>query len=223
MFRKLVFIAAVLTAPLHAQQRDQIVIDRDKLGHLLAETPEQTDTVQSLVDWRASSPLLDFAVHGAHVCFAGPPGSYVLMRDVTTITIELDEQQRFRRFRVDRQTRGTEITIRGVQTPVPSDPAPVDPTPKKITRVTYVFEKDSHHVPRPVALALQRLNAAGIMASEFEEDTLDGSGRIPEQYAIPLAAAQQAGLPALVVQSHFAVVRVLKNPQTETEVMEAAK
>lgn len=221
--RMLTLIITTLAATLYGQTTDAIVVDQYRLGHLEAATPADTDTVQSIVEWRASSPLIDYAVSGQHVWFTGVPGTYTLTQDVLTITVQLTDDGKFQRFRVSRDSRTVPITIRG-QAPTPPTPTtPVDPSTKKISRVTYVFEKDTTTIPRPVALALQKLNAQGIMATEFEEDTRDGTDSIPDQYAIPLAAAQQAGLPALVVQSHFEVVRVVKSPTTEQQVLEAAK
>ena len=74
-----------------------------------------------------------------------------------------------------------------------------------------------------MALALEKLNKQGIVATEFEEDTVDGYGRTPAQYLIPLKAAREVGLPSLVVQSGLDVVRVVKNPEAESTVLEAAK
>lgn len=112
--------------------------------------------------------------------------------------------------------------------PGPSDPPPTDPPvdpEKKTTRVTYVFEKDQKNTPRPVAAALQRINASGsgVVATEFEEDTTDGDGQVPDQYKVALEAARKAGLPALVVQSGDTVLRVVKDPTTEAAVLEALK
>lgn len=102
---------------------------------------------------------------------------------------------------------------------------PLDPV-SDVDRVTYVYEKDDTVVPKPVAFALQKLNedaAKGIIASEFEKDTLNGNGQIPEQYKIALEAAKGAGLPALVVQAGEKVVKIVKNPSTEEHVAEALK
>lgn len=101
---------------------------------------------------------------------------------------------------------------------VPDKP-PVNPT--RIDRVTFVYEKDDADVPKPVSFALDRLNKEykDVIATSFEEDTLDGDDEIPDQYKIALAAAQKVGLPALVIQAGATVVRVLKDPKTEAEVM----
>jgi hypothetical protein len=93
----------------------------------------------------------------------------------------------------------------------------------KADRVVYVYEKDSGGIPSGVAAGLSKLNAAGIVATAFEEDTTDGSGETPEQYKLAKEAATKAGLPALVVQAGGTVLRVVKGPTTEQHVTEAAQ
>lgn len=94
----------------------------------------------------------------------------------------------------------------------------------KPTAVTYIFEKDSTFIPPPVASGLSRLNREkGIVATEIDDDVLDESGSVPEQYRVSIPAARSAGLPALVVMSGDKVRRVVKDPKTEEAVMEAAK
>jgi hypothetical protein len=111
---------------------------------------------------------------------------------------------------------------------VPPGPnPPTTPSPSKIDRVTYVWEKDQGPVPQGVAKALQRLNtdsAYRVLATDFEEDTIDGSdGQTPDQYVIALKAAREMGLPALVVQAGTVVVKVVKAPKTEVEVLDVVK
>jgi hypothetical protein len=109
--------------------------------------------------------------------------------------------------------------------PDPTNP-PSPSNPGKVTRVTYVYEKDQNAVPRQVASALQRINAdssLGVVATEFENDTTDGTGDVPDQYKIALDAARKAGLPALVAQAGDSVVRVISNPKTETQVLEVVQ
>lgn len=94
--------------------------------------------------------------------------------------------------------------------------------PAEVDRVTYVFDEDTTGAaPAPVAVALGKLNQQGIVALEFDKDTTDGDGETPEQFQVAVEAA--ADIPALVVQAGSNVVRVVKAPQTEAEVMEAAK
>lgn len=93
----------------------------------------------------------------------------------------------------------------------------------KVDAVVYVYEKDESAVPSPVMAALNTLNRQGIVATLFEDDTKDGTGETPEQYKVPFAAAKEAGMPALVATAGEKVVRVVKSPKTEAEVLEAAK
>ena len=51
----------------------------------------------------------------------------------------------------------------------------------------------------------------------------DGSDEIPDQYKAALLEAKSVGLPALVVLSGDKVVRSVKDPRTESAVMEAVK
>ena len=57
--------------------------------------------------------------------------------------------------------------------------------------------------------------------SAVVDDGADGAGDVPQQYAAPLAAAREAGLPALVVTAGETVLKVVKSPTTAAQVMEA--
>lgn len=92
----------------------------------------------------------------------------------------------------------------------------------KATAAVYIYEKDTTAIPPAVGAALNRLNREKqIVATLFEQNTTDGTGETPKQYVVPLAAAKQAGLPALVVTAGEKVLRVVVDPQTEAQVMEA--
>lgn len=91
--------------------------------------------------------------------------------------------------------------------------------PIKVTAATYIYEKDDGSVPPPVLSALDKLNRQGVMATSFEEDTLP----VPMQYEAALPMARQTGLPSLVVSAEGVVLRVVKAPTTEEQVLEAAK
>lgn len=96
----------------------------------------------------------------------------------------------------------------------------------KASAVTLVYEKDLHVIPSQVSAALNVLNRQGIIANPFEDDTVDGNGETPDQYKVPLAAAKDAGFPAssvLVVTAGATVLRTVKSPKTEQEVLEAVK
>jgi len=97
---------------------------------------------------------------------------------------------------------------------------PVAPA-EKATAATYVYEKDDTAVPSEVKVALDKLNRERkIVATVFEQDEKDGTGDTPEQYKVPLAAAKQAGLPALVATAGAKVLKVVKDPKTVAAVME---
>ena len=97
------------------------------------------------------------------------------------------------------------------------------PPPSKVTAVTYVYEKDTTIIPRPVSFALKNLNEKGIIATEFEQDSVTGTGQVPRQYAAALKAAKDSGIPCLVVEGGGKVIRVVLDPKTEQDVMEAIK
>lgn len=101
---------------------------------------------------------------------------------------------------------------------LPSVIAPADPT-----AVTYVYEKDDTDVPKGVEAALNDLNRRGILATSFEVDTKNGNGDVPAQYVVPKRAAEEAGLPALVVTAGEEVLRVVSAPETKDEALEAAR
>jgi hypothetical protein len=110
------------------------------------------------------------------------------------------------------------MLLNGGKLPVPTV------RPQKATAVTYVYEKDVTAVPVPVLVAINRLNREKkVVASHFEEDTTDGDEQVPDQYRVPLKAAQDAGLPSLVVTAGEKVLKVVKDPKTEQQVMEAVE
>jgi hypothetical protein len=106
---------------------------------------------------------------------------------------------------------------------LPNFPIPILQPAKKVTKVTYVWEKDKTAIPRPVGAALTQLNTQGILASDIEADVVDGDGQVPDQYKVAIEAAKKAGLPCLVVQAGDEVIRVLSDPKTLEAVLEAAK
>jgi hypothetical protein len=103
----------------------------------------------------------------------------------------------------------------------PSDQPPPIST---VSKATYVYDKDVNSVPKPVAGALNKINAGGkIVADEFEIHTTSGSGQTPAQYAKIKEAALKEGLPCLVVMAGQTVHKIVKAPTTEEQVMEALK
>lgn len=116
------------------------------------------------------------------------------------------------------------INVGGVVVDPTKPPPVIDPTTKP-TSVTYVYEKDDAAVPRPVQAALNKIHAqgGGVVASLFEDDSVTGVGTVPKQYQAALKAAREAGLPCLVVLSGDNVLRIVKAPTTEAQVLEASK
>lgn len=117
------------------------------------------------------------------------------------------------------------VTVTAPQPPpVVTPTTPAIPPTEKATAAVYVYEKDDTPVPPAVLSALNRLNREKhVVGTLFEADTKDGTGEVPEQYKAALDAAKGAGLPALVVIAGKAVARVVKNPQTEADVIGAVQ
>ena len=113
--------------------------------------------------------------------------------------------------------------------PVQPDPKPVEPPvipSKKVTQITYVYEKSLHSLPREVQSTISKLNierkGEGFLATWFEQDVTDGTGQLPA-YVSVAADAAKGQIPCLVVQAGDTVLRVVKNPKTEAEIREAVK
>lgn len=113
------------------------------------------------------------------------------------------------------------------ETPVnPQTPAPTNPS--RPTRVTYLFEKDSNPVPSAVLKGLISLNgtdanaASSVYASYFEIDGTAGDGDVPKQYEIAVKAGKDS-IPCLVVENKDGTTKVIKNPKTTDDVLNAVK
>lgn len=122
-----------------------------------------------------------------------------------------------------------DVTIRPRGIVVPPVVKPSDPTlpvsPSRVTRVTYLYEKDQNPVPSPVLKGLIQLNgagSAGVFASYFEVDGTDGTGEVPDQYKVAVNAGKDS-LPCLVVESKDGTTKIVKNPKTEEDVIGAVK
>lgn len=143
---------------------------------------------------------------------------------------------------VARTCRHVEVSI--VSEPSPPKPDPVDPvvpkppeppkpepTPtvppavpvKKATRATYIYEQRAGNVPPPVAAAISKLNAGGFVATCIDQHTFTRTGQVPVQYDVALTEAKKVGIPCLIIQAGDVVLRVVKNPKTTEQVMEAVK
>lgn len=91
-----------------------------------------------------------------------------------------------------------------------------------VTAGVYVYEKDDGPVPAGVSSGIDRLNREKkITASMCEDDTVDGTGEVPEQYRVAVDAARKAPLPAFVVLSGSTVIKVVKSPKAEEEIVGA--
>jgi hypothetical protein len=111
----------------------------------------------------------------------------------------------------------------GPTPPIPPEPPVVDPTTKP-TAATYVYEKDQNGVPSAVMSGLNRLNRENkIIATVFEEDSTNGKTGVPAQYKVAYDAAKKEGLPVLVITAGDKVLKTIKAPKTEPEIMEAVK
>jgi len=102
---------------------------------------------------------------------------------------------------------------------------PTNPVTTKVTKATYVYDKDMGPVPKHVAAALAKINVGGsspFVADEFEIHNTTGTGQVPKQHQLALEAAKQTGLPCFVVE-RGSTVSVIKSPTTEDQVLEAVK
>ena len=103
--------------------------------------------------------------------------------------------------------------------PVGPDTPPVAPTTKP-TAAYYIFEKDDGAVPPAVQTGLDRLlREKKIDARSIEQHVTDGTDRTPDAFKAPIAAAKQAGLPALVVMAGDEILSVTKSPTTEEAIL----
>jgi hypothetical protein len=128
----------------------------------------------------------------------------------------------------DEHTRVDFVVVVGKPPPVvdpddPDTPPVTPPVTTKATKATYVFERGTV-IPPPVLAAIDDLNTEkGILATLVLNTVKDGTGEVPDQYKTAFAEAQKAGLPALVVEAGSKVLRVVKAPQTEADVLEAIR
>jgi len=100
---------------------------------------------------------------------------------------------------------------------------PIGPS-EKATSATYIYEKDDGPIPPAVLAGLNRLNIErNIIATTLDDDVVDGSGDIPEQYKPVHEAAPEADRPALVVLAGKKAINVVKSPTTAEQVWEAVR
>jgi hypothetical protein len=151
---------------------------------------------------------------GSLIIWEGDPGSkYTVLFVPDSVTESLS---------------ATTVTLSGTTTVPPPVDNPTDPIKppltRKVTAVTYVYEKDQNPVPPQVVKALADINKEGLaVATYFDDDNTSGKDTVPEQYKVALSAAKQEGLPCLVVVYSSGPPKVVKDPKTTQEVMEALK
>ncbi len=204
---------AIITGPRESRPGALVVLDASEsqgTGRLwlLAVSPEETSFLP--------------VESGLKCIFASPtPGRYVFVLVVSGTNANGGAA-------ADMATHA--VTLAGATPPTPPDPPtdPTDPTKPppslKATAAVYVWEKDQAQVPRGVAQALQAINAGGsVVATEFERDTVNGTGQTPAQYRAALDAAIKVGIPCLVVLAGDRVIRTVKAPTTVDQVQEAVK
>jgi len=197
---------AVITGPKESRPGSLVVLDATEstgIGRmwLLAVSPEPTSFLP--------------VENGLKCIFASPvPGEYVFILVVSGTNPNGGPAAAMAQHTV---------TLLGPRPPPITDPT--KPPPQQATGAVYIFEKDLHQVPRPVSAALNRLNLEreSFVAAELDQDVIAGSGQAPAQYQAALAAAKAAGLPALVVLGPSGVLRVVRDPKTEADVMEAVR
>lgn len=177
------------------------------------------------IAWAMNAPSTDVSIRegGWYVTFtAAVPGNWLFMAAVNNPDAAGPPLVAQRWVRVGHGPQPPPVVV---PTPPEPGPTPVEPTdPNKVTRVTYVYEKDDGPVPSGVMAGLDTLNRRGILATTFEDDTTDGDGDVPLQYQAALKAAKEKGeKPALVVQAGATVKQVWHDVRTEADVLEAVK
>jgi len=95
--------------------------------------------------------------------------------------------------------------------------------PSKADTVAVVYES-ADNIPEPyVTGALNQLVSEGLQARVFDKDVVNGNQQVPAQLKEAIKAANNNGLPALVILSKGKVIKVQDLPKTESEIIEATK
>ena len=98
-----------------------------------------------------------------------------------------------------------------------------NPLVSKPDMVAVVYES-SDNIPEPyVTGALNKLTAEGLQSRIFDKDIVTGGGEIPSQVKEAITAANNNGLPALVVLGNGKVISVQDLPKTEQQIVEAIR
>ena len=233
MSRILLLLALCLTAPAfaadlkllgEAREHRFVTVESDKEGPWLVLGPNAAVVLEATQ--LAGTPVLGtpkinkadaFPINGTKgVKFVGPPGFYAVTQwppgdaEASVLVVEIHPAK----------------DSPPVITPKPpvEPEKPVDPPVKPATAAHYIYEKDKTAPPAQVLVALDKINREKkIIANDFDQNIVDGTGQVPDQYKVSIPAAIAAGLPALVVMSGDVVLRVVKDPRTTEAVLEAVR
>ena len=199
-------IAMVITDPDKAVTA-KVISDGYKLALGYAATFSKPDTFRQLIELGTDMGLKQ----GGKTASWQP---YVDATAALTASMTMPELVNFYTLAAGRLASPTVPPI------VPPIQPPVIPPTTTATAAVYVYEQRDNSIPRPVAVALQQLNAgdSGVVCSEFDDDTLNGLDQTPKQFRTALEAARAAGIPCLVVLSGDTVLKVVPNPQTAADV-----
>lgn len=147
--------------------------------------------------------------------FTGRPGKYNVMLVVSLDDGTLDQGQAI--ITIGEVVVTTPPTTTPPTTTPPTTTPPVEPAPAtKVSAATYVVERGTIVHPA-VQAAINDLNRKGILATLVYASTTDGTGEGPAQYKAAIAAAKEAGLPALVtLNAEHKVIKTTRNPTTQS-------
>jgi len=98
-----------------------------------------------------------------------------------------------------------------------------NPLVSKPDTVAVVYESSDDIPAAYVTGALNKLTADGLQARIFDKDVVTGGGEVPSQIKDAITAANDNGLPALVVLSNGKVISVQDLPKTEQQIVEAVQ
>lgn len=193
----------------------EITYDGDDLKW---STPAELDVFR---EWSADDKVVALRVLVPEIT---PSGNYQIVAVTTKV---VDGKARLSKFQTCLVNVGgvlPPVTIPPTTPNVPATPTtPTVPAPTTpATSAIWVYEKSQHTLPPPVLYALNRLNRErNIDATLYEQPEGEFVEKASPKYKAILAAAQQVGLPALVVISGSVVIKVVKDPKTEQQVLEA--
>lgn len=192
----------------------EITYDGDDLKW---STPAELDVFR---EWSADDKVVSLRIL---VPPETPNGNYQIQAVTTKV---VDGKARLSKFQTCLVNVGglPPVTVPPTTPTVPTIPAtPTVPAPTTpATSAIWVYEKSQHTLPPPVLSALNRLNRERyIDATLYEQPEGEFVEKASPKYKAILAAAQQVGLPALVVISGSVVIKVVKDPKTEQQVLEA--